>query len=566
MSEKYSKKDIESYRKKINKYYEGIDKEDYENPIEMKYINENGETIQENVEGKFTALNFVYKLIDKVPRPMYNLIFNKKQATKFIRVIEQYILKTRRPNIQIDDKSFPKKLKNSSDEFTNLIRPRLVTKISSIIKHFDITEEDLNEDDTYFVKPKMANLEPLVLPENAPYAPESPDYYSIVSGERKGDESPPYIVKTPLTVPYVPLKHVPIGSVKEMQETLETELKEDLSLLKSKLELVNTQDKERVDKELFDERKYFFFKKKFDVLVEEEVNKMIDDELHLYTEQYNYQIKQMNNYGLFRERIMEFMNQRIVQFRYSILNVRNKYYKPKENMTSDLLLYKKVLDSQKLQNRRKIESLVKRNLLDINDVIKYSENPLSIVPLLETFPNSNSTKKANPKPLVKKPVVQPVLSPILEAVIEPEHVVIPIRRKPIQPRPRQRTVKSNANKSLVVKVPNVKVPNVKGPNKMAVNPIRRKPIQPRPRQRTVKSNANQSLAVKVPNVKVPNVKGPNKMASNTKRLNVKGPTPRKRTVKTNQKSNVKGPDVRGSIVRGPSVRPTPRKRTVKPSE
>jgi hypothetical protein len=107
MSEKYSKKDIESYRKKINKYYEGIDKEDYENPIEMKYINENGETIQESVEGKFTALNFVYKLIDKVPRPMYNLIFNKKQATKFIRVIEQYILKTRRPNIQIDDKSFP---------------------------------------------------------------------------------------------------------------------------------------------------------------------------------------------------------------------------------------------------------------------------------------------------------------------------------------------------------------------------------------------------------------------------------------------------------------------------
>ena len=117
MSEKYSKKDIESYRKKVNKYYEGIDKEDYEAPIEMKYINENGETIQESVAGKFTALNFVYKLIDKVPRPIYNFIFNKKQATKFIRVIEQYILKTRRPNIQIYDKSFPKKLKNSSELF-----------------------------------------------------------------------------------------------------------------------------------------------------------------------------------------------------------------------------------------------------------------------------------------------------------------------------------------------------------------------------------------------------------------------------------------------------------------
>ena len=530
MSEKYSKKDIESYRKKINKYYEGIDKEDYENPIEMKYINENGETIQESVEGKFTALNFVYKLIDKVPRPMYNLIFNKKQATKFIRVIEQYILKTRRTNIQIDDKSFPKKLKNSSDEFTNLIRPRLVTKIPSIIKHFDITEEDLNQDDTFFIKPKMANLEPLVLPENAPYAPESPDYYSIVPSERRGDESPPYIVKTPLTVPYVPLKHVPIGSVKEMQETLEAELKEDLSLLKSKLELVNTQDKERVDKELFDERKYFFFKKKFDVLVEEEVNKIIDDELHLYTEQYNYQIKQMNNYGLFRERIMEFMNQRIVQFRYSILNVRNKYYKPKEHLNNDLILYKKVLDAQKLQNRRKIESLVKRNKLQINDVITYSDNPLSIVELLETFPTNAFTKKDVPKPRVKKPVVQPFLSPILEAV-EAEHV------EPVK-----------------------------------TNTVKRKP---KPRQRTVKSN-----------VKGPNVKGPNKMVSNTKKLNVKGPTPRKRTVKMNQTLAVKGqnvkapsitgpsvigPSVRGSNVkkpslRGPSVRPTPRKRTVKPSE
>lgn len=531
MSEKYSKKDIESYTKKINKYYAGINNDDYEKPIKMKYINENGETIQEDITGKFTALNFVYKLIDKVPRPMYNLIFNKKQATTFVRVIEQYILKTRRPNIQIDDTSFPKKIKDSSDDFITYLKPRLILKVPSLIKHFNITEEDLNQDDPYYVKPIQANLEPLLLPETleVPYAPESPDYSKIKPAELRGDESPPYIVSTPLIEKVVPLEHIPIGTIKEMKETLEAELKEDLSLLKNKLETVDTQDKERVDKQLFDERKYFFFKKKFDVLVKEEVNKLIEDEIQLYTEQYNYQIRHMNNYSLFRERIMKFMNKIIVQFRYSILNVRNKYYKPKENMTSDLLLYKKVLDSQKLQNRRKIESLVKRNKLDINEVIKYSENPLSIVPLLETFPNSNSTKKANPKPRVKKPVVQPVLSPILEAA-EPEVTVLP------------------------------------------VNTIKLKPTKPRPRQRTVKSNVIQSLAVKVPNVKVPNVKGPNKMASNTKRSNVKGPTPRKRTVKLNVKGpnvkgpNVKGPNVKSPIVRGPSVRPTPRKRTVKPSE
>ena len=422
----------------------------------------------------------------------------------------------------------------------------------------------------------MANLEPLVLPQtlDAPYAPESPDYYSIVPGERRGDESPPYIVKTPLTVPYVPLKHVPIGSVKETQETLEAELKEDLSLLKSKLELVNTQDKERVDKELFDERKYFFFKKKFDVLIEEEVNKMIDDELHLYTEQYNYQIKQMNNYGLFRERIMEFMNQRIVQFRYSILNVRNKYYKPKEHLNNDLILYKKVLDAQKLQNRRKIESLVKKNKLHINDVITYSDNPLSIVELLETFPTNAFTKKDVPKPRVKKPVVQPILSPILEAVeaepVEPVKMNT-VKRKPKQPRPRQKTAKSNVNQTLAVKGSNVKGSNVKGPNKIASNTKKLNVKGPTPRKRTVKINEQLNVKgsnVKAPNVKAPSVKAPSVKAPNVKGSNVKAPNVKGSNVKTPsvRGKNVKGSNVKNPILRGPSVRPTPKKRTPKPSE
>jgi hypothetical protein len=464
MSEKYSKEEIESYKKKINKYYKGINNENYAKPIEMIYINENGKKIKEGINGKFSALNFVYKLIEKVPRPMYNIIFNKEQATTFVRVIQQYILKTRRPNIQINDKSFPKQLKYSSDEFNNLIKPRLVTKIPSIIKTFNITERDLNEDDPFYVKSNTQKLDPLLLPEDAPYAPESPNYFKIVPGERRGNESPPFI---PTSSSMNPLQHIPIGSIKEMEQTLHEELNEDLSLLKSKLESIDLQDKKQVNKELLDEHKYFFFKKKFDLLSKEEIDKLIQDNIYLYTEQYNYQIKQMSNYEIFREQMFQYMNQLIIQFRYSILNVRNKYYKLKEEMTDELLLYKKILDVQTLQNRRKIQSLVRTNKLQISNIIKYSDDPLSIVPFINSY---QVTSVSAPKPKIKQRTAKQEIPVIVE---EP---VLPKPKSVVKPKPKQRTAKQVVEKQVIVEEP--------------VLPKPKSGVKPKPKQRTMNAKVN----------------------------------------------------------------------------
>ena len=231
-----------------------------------------------------------------------------------------------------------------------------------------------------------------------------------------------------------------------MEQTLHEELNEDLSLLKSKLEAIDLQDKKQVNKELLDEHKYFFFKKKFDLLSKEEVDKLIQDNIYLYTEQYNYQIKQMSNYEIFREQMFQYMNQLIIQFRYSILNVRNKYYKLKEEMTDELLLYKKILDVQTLQNRRKIQSLVRTNKLQISNIIKYSEDPLSIVPFIDTYQSASVT---TPKPKIK----QRTAKQVVEKQVIVEEPVLPKPKSVVNPKPKQRTVKQVIDNPVIVEEP-----------------------------------------------------------------------------------------------------------------
>jgi hypothetical protein len=163
------------------------------------------------------------------------------------------------------------------------------------------------------------------------------------------------------------------------------------------------------------------------------------------------------------------MNQLIIQFRYSILNVRNKYYKLKEEMTDELLLYKKILDVQTLQNRRKIQSLVRTNKLQISNIIKYSEDPLSIVPFINSY---QVTSVSAPKPKIK----QRTAKQVVEKQVIVEEPVLPKPKSVVKPKPKQRTAKQVVEMPVIVEEPSLPKP--------------KSDIKPKPKQRTRNAKVN----------------------------------------------------------------------------
>ena len=100
--ENQQKKD--RYKKKLRKWFKSIG-DDYENSLKMRYnsIDEGIISVEppndDPDKNIFTSLNFVIKVLGITPK-YYLELLNKKQAILFIRVIEQYLLRTRNINIE----------------------------------------------------------------------------------------------------------------------------------------------------------------------------------------------------------------------------------------------------------------------------------------------------------------------------------------------------------------------------------------------------------------------------------------------------------------------------------
>ena len=95
----------EKYKTSINGWFQYIG-EKYDKSLPMTY-NFEYETKYVEPLHTFTSLNFVIKILDKIPEKYYIKLLSKdkKKAIVFIRVIEQYLTRTRNINIEFIDPS-----------------------------------------------------------------------------------------------------------------------------------------------------------------------------------------------------------------------------------------------------------------------------------------------------------------------------------------------------------------------------------------------------------------------------------------------------------------------------
>ena len=82
----------------INKWFNSIGTP-YSKSITMQYIIDDDFDMYEENENTFTSLNFVINLLINYKPSLYVKLLNKLQAIRFIRIIQQYIIKTRNTNI-----------------------------------------------------------------------------------------------------------------------------------------------------------------------------------------------------------------------------------------------------------------------------------------------------------------------------------------------------------------------------------------------------------------------------------------------------------------------------------
>jgi hypothetical protein len=136
---------------KINKWFNQIGQLMNENgSIHMKYTINQQEPYEEHYEepmNTFTSLNFIIKLLTHYKPSEYEKLLNKIQAIRFVRVIEQYILKIRNTNINfMVEHATHKKIATEKNI------PEINKIIQKIIKYFTISEEDLLSDTPQYIK------------------------------------------------------------------------------------------------------------------------------------------------------------------------------------------------------------------------------------------------------------------------------------------------------------------------------------------------------------------------------------------------------------------------------
>ena len=143
----------EKYKKKLRKWYKNIGS-DYDNSLKMRYnsIDEGIISVEpSNDEPKkniFTSLNFVIKVLEITPK-YYLELLNKKQAILFIRVVEQYLLRTRNSNIEfLEPANLPEEYKQINLQNYEI---DLTQHCAKLKEDLFITEQELIENEGSFM-------------------------------------------------------------------------------------------------------------------------------------------------------------------------------------------------------------------------------------------------------------------------------------------------------------------------------------------------------------------------------------------------------------------------------
>jgi len=212
----------DDYIKLINKTFIRIG-QSYSKPKTMAFMAD-GETQElEEPDKTFTSMNFVWKIIHEIPGKK-NVLMNKQQAIRFIRVVRQRILKILNTDIDFINIHLSKDERRAFDTKSN---GRFIEKISNRIrdveKKYNITDTDLYAD-----TPKVLQKHIVAKMYENPYALN-----------QSGPPSPMY---NPMLEPnYVP-NYVPSPNYVVENHSL---IEKHISFFEDEMNLIDTEDKEK---------------------------------------------------------------------------------------------------------------------------------------------------------------------------------------------------------------------------------------------------------------------------------------------------------------------------------
>ena len=124
----------EKYKTSINGWFQYIGKK-YDKTLIMSYKLNNGSIIYVEPLNTFTSLNFVIKILTKIPEKYYIKLLTKKQAIVFIRVVQQYLTRRRNQYIRfIDPTNIPDEYAQSNEAMWSTEKDNINDKLEKNIK------------------------------------------------------------------------------------------------------------------------------------------------------------------------------------------------------------------------------------------------------------------------------------------------------------------------------------------------------------------------------------------------------------------------------------------------
>jgi antitoxin (DNA-binding transcriptional repressor) of toxin-antitoxin stability system len=151
MTSLQKKEKKEKYKEAIDGWFQYIGQR-YDKSLPMTYIFED-ETKYVEPLYTFTSLNFVIKILEKIPEKYYIKLLSKdkRKAIVFIRVVEQYLTRTRNVNIEfVDPPNIPLKYSQSEEGMWGNHSITLIQNVKQIVDNLNLTEEDIQANEGYF--------------------------------------------------------------------------------------------------------------------------------------------------------------------------------------------------------------------------------------------------------------------------------------------------------------------------------------------------------------------------------------------------------------------------------
>jgi hypothetical protein len=340
----------EKQKKELNKYFKGIGQENYSTSLDMKFTMDGVNVFNEEPEGTFTSLNFMSKIFKKIRPSLYLKIINKKQAIRFIRITEQYLLLTRGPPLftfLIPD-NFPFEIKNN-DNGSLFIR-RINKKFQQLKEKYNISEKDIIDD--------MPDVLKLTEQSNSNSSSSNSSSNSSSSSKSSSNKSLPKekpnlklmtftepvanvpTEKAPVNI--VPVNIVPINKVTEpalnepQNPLLKSEvtnkdgltpeiaeyIEDDTEMFEYELSVLNKEDKQRIEERIKEDLRTYTKDIKLieqeadvevDAYIQATVNRYKNDLIHWYKH---------TKYPYDEERRIEYID----LFKLRLPNIRNRHF------------------------------------------------------------------------------------------------------------------------------------------------------------------------------------------------------------------------------------------------